>query len=332
MLWLTAAFRGAAAADEIEGIEIRRIGGRATVYGLIPLYYLRKLRGKFDVIIDSENGIPFFSGLFSRLPKICVLYHVHRRVFEEHLPFPLSKLFVWLELCFMPFAYRGSLFVTISETSRDEMQTYRLSSRPIPIVYSGVDANLKPAPKASRPTILYLGRLKAYKRIDALVRALPAIVERYPDARMIVAGEGDQRGELERLASDLGVQRHVEFTGYIEEATKARLLGEAWVFASASEMEGWGISVIEANACGTPAVVTDSPGLRVAVVDGVTGVVTSLSGLTGELIAILQDTERRRRFGEAALERATLFSWDQSAQSMLELICGELQARQPSDA
>jgi glycosyltransferase involved in cell wall biosynthesis len=326
--WLTAGFPGGGLADSIDGVKIRRIGGRASVYGLIPLYYLLKLRGRFDVILDSENGIPFYSPLFSRVPKICVVYHVHRRVFEEHLPFPLSKLFIWLELSAMPFLYRKSSFVTISETSRDEMEICRFSSRPIAIVYSGVDSALKPGARAPQPTILYLGRLKAYKRVDALIRSMRGILAAVPDAKLVVAGEGDQRTALEQLAAEQGVSERVEFTGYIDEATKARLLGEAWVFASASAMEGWGISVLEANACATPAVVTDSPGLKVAVIGGVTGIVTPLASMTEHLIALLTDRDLRLRLAQAALERAALFSWDRSAQSMLDVMYSEVKAGQ----
>ncbi len=328
VLWLTAGFPGGASTDSLDAVEIRRVGGRASVYGLIPLYYLFKLRGCFDIIVDSENGIPFFSPVFSRIPKICVVYHVHKRVFEEHLPFPLSKVFIWLELSVMPFVYRGCSFVTISETSRDEMEMYRFSSRAIPIVYSGVDAALVPRAKASAPTILYLGRLKAYKRVDALIKSMPAILAAVPDAKLVVAGEGDQRAVLEQLAVELGVNQRVEFTGYVDETAKARLLGEAWVFASASEMEGWGISVIEANACATPAVVSDSPGLKVAVVDGVTGIVTALAAMEQHLIAVLGDAELRQRFARAALQRAKIFSWDRSAEGMLELMYGEIEAGQ----
>jgi len=324
--WLTAGFAHGSARDEIEGIEIHRVGGRATVYGLIPLYYMLRLRGRFDVIVDSENGIPFFSPLFSSTPKVCVVYHIHRRVFEENLRWPLSRLFIWLELRLMPFLYRDSTFVTISPTSRDEMEQHRISSRNIPIVYSGVDETLRPGRKSSTPTILYLGRLKEYKRVDALVRAMPAILNDVPQAKLIVAGDGDQRAKLERLANEFGLGRSIEFAGFVDEGTKARLLREAWVLAHPSSMEGWGITVIEANACGTPAIVADSPGLRVAVVDGVSGSVVAVEAMAPEILRVLRDAQLRERLAAGASRRAAFFSWDRAAKRMLAVIRRELEA------
>ncbi len=328
VLWLTAGFPGSTPRDSIDGVTIRRVGGRASVYAFIPLYYLLRVRGRrFDAIVDSENGIPFFSPLYSRVPQLCVIYHVHRRVFEAHLPFPISKIFVWLELRAMPYVYRRARFVTISETTRDEMARYRISARAVPIVYVGVSADLVPAAKSPRPTILYLGRLKEYKRIDVLISALPLILARVPAAKLVIAGDGDQRAPLTRLAAELGVSQHVEFAGYIDEPTKARLLAEAWVFANASSMEGWGISVIEANACGTPSVVADSPGLSVAVTDGVTGLVASPETMGERIATLLEDRPQRERLAGNALARSNAFSWDHSAAAMLDLIYEEIERR-----
>lgn len=318
--WLTAGFPGCAPTGTLDGVSVYRVGNRFTVYALVPMYYLLHLRGKFDVILDSENGIPFFSPLFSRLPRVCLIYHVHKRVFEQHLPPIAAQVFVWLELHAMPFFYRRSTFVSISETTRDEMLHYRMTRRPVPVVYPGVDARLRPGPKAHVPSIIYLGRLKEYKRIDVLVRAMVPIRARLPQAKLIIAGDGDRRASLEQLARELGVSQHVEFAGFVDDARKARLLSEAWVFASASSMEGWGISVIEANGCGTPAVVADSPGLRQAVEGGVSGTVTAPERIADELIAVLTDDALRARLSIGAQHRARQFSWDHAAEQMLAIL------------
>jgi len=326
--WLTSGFPGAARSEVIDGISITRTGNAFSVYLAVPLEYLRSCVDRFDLIIDSENGIPFFSPMFSLKAKLCVMYHVHREVFLTQLRPPLSWLLAWIETSVMPFIYRNVTFVTISENTRDAMLSLRLSRRPIFVVPSGVDPALTPGPKSPRPTIVYLGRLKPYKRIDLLLRAFARVRRRLPDARLRIAGRGEDEARLRELAGQLELGEAITFEGFVDEARKRTLLQEAWIYATASLVEGWGISVIEANACGTPAVAFDVPGLREAIVDGVSGVVVPGAGaladdLADALTAILTDTSRRDTLIRGAVERAATFSWDAAADSMLAIMSAQ---------
>ena len=323
--WLTASFPGAQKHDVIDGVRITRVGNRFTVYARVPLEYLRSFRDRFDLIVDSENGIPFFSPLFSLKPKLCLVYHVHRDVFRKHLPWPISEVFVWAESWLMPRIYRGSSFVTISEDTHREMTERKFSLRPIGIVHGGVDEQLVPGTKAPYPSIVYLGRLMPYKRVEVLIHAFAAVRARIPGAMLHIAGTGPSEPALRDLVATLNLRDAVLFEGFIDEDCKRELLQSAWVFCTPSEMEGWGLTVIEANACGTPAVAFAAPGLREAIVDGLSGLLVPEGGdLSAALTDVLESHEFRHGLERGALARASEFSWDEAARGLFEAGVHEL--------
>ena len=319
--WLTAGFPGAAAETELDGMRVTRVGNRATVYAAIPWTFVRRFRGKFDGIIDAENGIPFFSPLYARVPIVCLMFHVHQRVFERHLPFPASTVFKWLERSFMPFVYARSRFVAISADTQAELADLGVPADRISLAYSGYQEALAPGTKAATPTILYLGRLKKYKRVDLLLHALVELRRSVPDVTLVVAGTGDQESFLRGLSEQLGVADSVRFEGFVAEDRKADLYANAWAFAMASEMEGWGLTIIEANACGTPTVAISVPGVREAVLENESGLlVAEASQLAPALARILRDSPLRERLSAGAIRRATGFTWERTAEAILEAL------------
>ena len=316
--WLTASFPGAPSSETLDGVRVRRVGNAMTVYFVLPLTYLREFRDRFDVVLDSENGIPFFSPLFSMKPKVCIVYHVHREVFRKHLPAWLAYPLMWCEEKFMPLVYRNSRFVTIADDTCAEMKRLRMSKRAIGLVRSGVDEALRPGRKAADPTVLYFGRLKNYKRVNLLIDAFARVKAAVPSAVLRIAGTGDARPSLEAQVRRMGLTQDVLFEGFVDDARKLALLQEAWVAVSPSEMEGWGISTIEANACATPAVAFSVPGLREAIVHDRSGLLVPEGGdLAPSIVSILTDRTLRERLERGARERAGAFSWDTCASEML---------------
>jgi glycosyltransferase involved in cell wall biosynthesis len=318
--WLTAGFPGAPRREVIDGVHIRRVGSRLTLYLLAPLVYVKEFRNRFDVIIESENTLPFFSPLFSMKPKVCVMYQVSRAVLSHELPRPLVWLCGFMEEVLMRFVYRHVPFVTISQSTADDMRRVGLGGDRVTIVPVGVDGALQPGQKASQPTILYLGRLKRFKRVDALIRAMPEIRKHLPAALLIIAGAGDDEERLRALSASLNLDTAVRFEGKVSERRKLELLQSAWVLVLPSAAEGWGMVALEANACGTPAIGYDVRGVREVIVNGHTGILLR----EGELIApaimrLLTDGGLRERLGSAALTRAREFSWDTCARGLLNV-------------
>jgi glycosyltransferase involved in cell wall biosynthesis len=319
--WLSAGFAGGAARETLEGVAIRRAGNAVTVYPMVAWTYLREFRGQFDVVVDSENGIPFFSPLYAREPQICVVYHVHREVFRKHLPAVLAYPLMWCEEKLVPLLYRKARFVTISQDTRGQMEELKISPHEIGLVRCGVEKELVPGPKSPEPSVVYLGRLKAYKRVDVLIEAFARVKRAVPDAVLRLAGTGDARPALEELVRSLQLQDAVTFEGFVDDARKQQLLASAWVTVAPSEMEGWGITAIESNACGTPAIAFRVPGLGEAIVDGESGILVPEGGdLAPAIVSVLSDPALRARLERGALERAQAFSWDSSAHAMLDEI------------
>src|SRR5439155_709272 len=182
---------------------------------------------------------------------------------------------VWAAERLIPRVYRRAAFHAISDSTRDDLVRRGILRERIEVIYPGVDAawySPDPAtPRADDPTFLYVGRLKRYKGVETAVQALGLARQARPDVTLEIAGQGDDRARLERLVRALGLGAAVRFLGFVPEEEKRRLLRRAWAVVFPSPKEGWGISNVEAAACGTPAIASDSPGLRESVRHGETG-------------------------------------------------------------
>jgi glycosyltransferase involved in cell wall biosynthesis len=193
----------------------------------------------------------------------------------------------------------------------------------IAVVPNGVDLeDLAPAPAGNRypePTLLYLGRLKKYKRVDLIFRAVAMLRDRGSPVRLLVAGRGDQEASLKKLRNSLALGEAVEFLGYVPEEGKVELLQRSWIHVLTSPKEGWGISILEAAACGTPTVASDSPGLRDAVQNGETGSLVphgDIRALATALGRLLGNREVREAMGRRARAFSEGFTWKASARKM----------------
>lgn len=319
--------------EEIDGINVIRRGGHYFVYVWAFLYYSIRFRGKFDLIVDCHNGIPFFTPLFTRLPVICVVHHIHQEVFKRHLPGPLATFACFLEAKVMPRAYKYSQYVTVSESTKHEMEDIgMISEKGIDIVYNGVDlSNLQPAKKAETPLIVFLGRLQAYKSVDVLIRAFSDVVRQRPDAKLVIAGAGEVESALKDLVRTLHLERSVSFAGKVSEQEKRTLFQRAWLMVNPSMKEGWGITTIEANACATPVIGSDVPGLRDSIVNGQTGELVpygNVTTLADHIKTYLADEPRRVATETHAHKWAQKFRWDNSANKLYRLIRREADSSQ----
>lgn len=310
--------------ENIDGIQIVRRGGFYLVYLWAFLYYFTQFRGEYDILIDCHNGIPFFTPLYVKEPVISVVHHIHQKVFRLYLPKPLAEFACFLERDLMPIIYRNINFVTVSPSSKKEMIEYGLVGKGIEIVYNGVDLkDYTPAVKSPWPIILYLGRLKAYKSIDVLIASFKLIIEKIPSASLVIAGSGEEESHLKRLANQLGIGDKVIFAGKVSEQIKIEFLQKAWVMVNPSFMEGWGITTIEANACGTPVIGADVSGLRDSIKNLETGYLVPHGdsiGFADKIIKVIEDGKLRTRMSENSVVWANNFSWSSASNSFSEII------------
>lgn len=314
--------------EVIDGVHVVRRGGFYLVYFWAFAYYLVRFRGRYDVILDCHNGIPFFTPMYAKEPVIGVVHHIHQIVFKQYLPRPLAAFASWMEKDLMPWAYRRQRFITVSDSTRAEMAALGLGPAGISVVHNGVDfSQLTPGPKDPSPLVLYLGRLAPYKSVDVLIRAFAGIKQRVPEAKLIIAGNGEDAGRLKRLAGKLDLREHIDFLGHVTDAQKIALFQRAWVFVNPSLMEGWGLTTIEANACGTPAVGANVAGLRDSIQNPHTGYLVphgDSGALAGRVEELLADRDLRERMSQSAVDWAHRFQWDASSRQAMNLISAEL--------
>lgn len=310
--------------EVIDGIEIIRRGGFNMVYVWAFLYYIFRFRGKYDTIIDCQNGIPFFTPLYAKEKVFCVLFHVHQKVFRESLSLPKALIASYLEANIMPWAYRNVEFITISKSTKKDMEKIGMGKAGIHIVTPGVDTSfLVPGERDKKPLVVFLGRLKKYKSVDTFLHAAPHILKKIKDVRFVIAGDGEEKKRLRALARSLNIENKVEFTGKITPEEKRTIYQRAWLFVNPSMMEGWAITNIEASACGTPVIAADVPGMRDSVKKEHMGFLVphgNIQEITDKVVHLILDERKWKNMSRNAVEWAKKFEWKQSANKSLEIM------------
>lgn len=317
---LVSGWQGCEPRTRLDGIDVRRAGGRYTFSLAAPLYYRRHLAsGGFDVVIEDLNKVPVFARYWVDAPVVLLAHHLFGTTAFQAGPFPVAAA-TWLLERPVPYIFRSTPAVAVSESTRADLVVRGLDADFIEVIPNGIELDLyTPQPEgaeAARPTLLFLGRLKKYKRVDLVIEAVARLAADGSEVELLVGGVGDQLGVLRTLASQRGVAHRVSFLGFVTDEEKRRLLRDSWVHVLTSPKEGWGISNLEAAACGTPTVASDSPGLRESVIDGETGLLVphgDVPALCEALGALLADADRRREMGRKARTFAEGFSWDASA-------------------
>ncbi len=329
---LCSAWPGCEPRAQLDGIEVHRVGSRYTLSFAAPVYFRRRLRAeRFDVVVEDLNKVPFFSPFWGvGAPVALIVHHLFGATAFQEASFPVAAA-TWLLERPVPRVFRSVPTVAVSDSTAEDLVRRGLPRRGIEIIPNGVDLEvLSPLPPEERfpeATLLFLGRLKRYKRVDLLLQAVAALVRRGTSCRLLVAGRGDDQPRLEALRESLGLTEHVDFLGFISEVEKRDLLRRSWIHLLTSANEGWGISNVEAAACGTPTVASDVPGLRDSVVDGQTGFLVphgDVEMLSRRIEELLEDEEKRERLGVGARSFAEGFGWDASARAMEVFLSGIL--------
>lgn len=301
----------------LDGIDVRRAGTRYT----FPFVARRAFRAlfapnSFDVLVEDVNKVPLFTRGWGVRRTVALVPHLFGGTVFREAPVPLAAA-VWTAERPLARAYRGVPFQAISESTADDLVARGVPRRNVRVIYPGIDARHftpDPSARAPAPAFAYLGRLKRYKGVDLVLRAFARV--RHPGAQLSIAGAGDYRPELERLAASLAVAGRVRFLGRVSEADKLDLLRRSWALAFASPKEGWGITNLEAAACGTPVVASNSPGLRESVRDGETGYLVphgDVGAMAERLEALAADPALVARLGERGRAFAASFTWERAA-------------------
>ena len=316
---LCSGWAGAPSREEVDGMSVHRTGGRHSFALQAARYYRRSLADThFDLVVEDINKIPLFSPLWVRAPVVALIPHLFGTTAFQEASVPFATA-VWLAEQPVPYVYQAAPFEAISHSTARDLEARGLPKGSTRVIYPGIDhgtfhpdAGTEPF---AEPTFAYVGRLKRYKSLEHVVDAVALLRREGCPARLLIAGKGDHEEKLRVYASSRAADA-VEFLGFVSEDAKVDLLRRAWATVYPSPKEGWGITNIEAAACGTPAVASDSPGLRESVAHARSGILVRHGDVTAWVDAlrrIANDSALRSQLRSGAIEFAAGFSWDRAA-------------------
>ena len=329
--WLSSTFPGAPAESEFESMRIVRRGDWWNFNLVVPGVLRREFAAPApDLIVEDINKVPCFTPLWTGTPVAVIVPHLFGTTALREASLPVA-LYVMATEALIPSVYRRARVVAISESTRDDLVARGIDAARVSVVHCGLDHDtyrFDPAvAKSAHPTVVFVGRLRRYKGVDWVMRAFPRVRARLREARLLVIGDGPFEAPLRRAAEQLGAAEAVEFLGYLPAAEKVRRLQEAWVVVQPSPKEGWGLTVIEAGACGTAVVAADSPGLRDSVRRDETGLLVPYgddAALAQALMKVLADRPLRERLAAAGVQRAATFSWPECGRLSLDALTAGL--------
>lgn len=301
-------------------MDVHRTGTRYSFNLFGPRYYRKNLRNQsFDVFVEDLNKVPLFAPLWAREPVALLVHHLFGRIAFQEASLPLATA-TWLLEKPIPVIYRKLPAIAVSRSTAEDLVRRGFKAAGIEVIPNGVDLGFyRPEAGVSRfaePTLLYLGRLKRYKRVDLIVSAFAMVREQFPRARLIIAGKGDARPALEAQIRQLEVGDAVELRGFVSDQEKRDLFRRSWIHLLTSPKEGWGITNIEAAACGTPTIASNSPGLKDSVEDGKTGFLVPHgdgAALAARIEQVLGNANLGTELSRNALLFAQRFTWDRAA-------------------
>jgi len=321
--WFTSEFENSKKQETINGVNIVRRGNFITVYLLAPFFYL-SAKGGFDLVIDEIHGLPFFTPLYVRKPKIAFIHEVAREIWDYMYPFPLGAIGRLLEqFIFLP--YRKVQFMTVSESTKNELRKFGIKK--IKVIQNGLSNKALDAlpQKEKTPTFVFVSRLVKMKGVEEVIRSFFYIKKELGDARLWIVGDGEKKyvDYLKKLVSSLSLLKKVKFFGRVSDGQKLKLMRRAHLLLHASVKEGWGLVVIEAASQGTPSVVYNVAGLCDSVKDGKTGIVlkeNNPQAMAREAINLMRNKKKYESFQKNGLQWAKSLSWEKATRQSEALI------------
>jgi len=316
--------------ETVAGVNIIRRSSRSLFNWAVPgiLKKLLKIK-KYDILFEDINKIPFYTPLYCKLPRLVIIPHLFSNSIFKEINFLLGT---YIYLAEKPYSiiYKRFHTMVISDSTAGEIVAKGIAREKVHVVECGIDKNSysfdSTIPKFDQPTIIYVGRIKKYKSIETSILAMPEILKKVPEAKLIIIGSGDHLPVLKDIVSRLNLNEYVEFLGFVPHEVKIEYLRRAHLSIYPSLKEGWGLTNIEANACGTTVLASRVPGLRDSVDDNKSGLLFEFgntSEFTDKAVKILIDNEYRSALEKGALIHAAKYSWDKAAnqtEKLMELV------------
>ncbi len=329
--WFCRNFIFAKPDEKYDGINVVRKGNLITTYFYAPLYYW-KLKEKPDVVIDMSNTIYWQTPLWAfKSRKVAYLNQLGQEVFDYEYIKPLAVLGKIIEKL-QYLTYRGMKFICYSNSTKEDLISMGAKKKNIDVFKLGLDhSRYLPGEKSKTPLFLCVSRLVKMKRNDVVIRAMKQVVKKYPSAKLAIAGYGYDRKRLQLLRDYLELENSVYFQDEDNlffdknvKDVKIKLMQSAWVMVFPSVKEGWGMTVTECAACGTPSIVSDVTGLRDSVVKDKTGLILAKNPKSEEvanaMIKIIENEKLRKTLSENSIKWSKNFTWDNSYREFMNIL------------
>ena len=324
-------FPGSTPEDNYDGIRFIRCGNWYNANFVMPGRIRSYIKDNpVDLIVEDINKVPMFLPWFTKTKVLAVIPHLFgSTVFRETNA--VFGTYVWLWEKLIPSVYRDSRFAVISASTRDDLVERGVDPDNIDVSLCGLDhGTYRQVPGVERnahPTIVHFGRIRKYKSVDVVIRAFEVIRRTLPDAELIVIGDGPYKPNLVEQVNSMGLNDAVRFTGALPVEELVETLNRAHLFLNASPKEGWGLTVVEANACGVPVVASRRPGLQDSVLDGKTGLLVEYGdheAFASASLGLLNNRERWQSMSEEGLRWAQSMTWERTAREMEEIFLREI--------
>ena len=321
-------YPGAAKRETVEGVDYRRIGGRLTIYLIVPLLALLRRLPRHDVVVEIQNGVPFLAAAYLKAPVIVLVHHIHREQWSIVYGAIGSRFGWWLESRLAPYVGRRNRYITVSEASSDELAELGVDKDRISVIHNGSPAHsdLVDAPRSATPELVVLGRLVPHKRVEIAMDVVRDLAPEFPEIGLTVVGEGWWHDTLAEYATEHGVTERVRFTGHVTDDEKHQHLARAWVSLVPSVKEGWGLVIVEAALHQTPSVAfAAAGGVRESIVHRETGFLAEDPvEFTHHVRRLLEDEALREELGRNAEKHARSFDWEPSRQRFADVVTSQL--------
>ena len=318
----TSAFPGSEPETRHGDVRVIRRGGRFTCY-LRGLAHVARHSGSYDVVIDVQNGVPFWSPLTARIPVVNLVHHVHRDQWSAIFGRRIARFGWFLESGVAPRIYRRSRYVTVSQATRSDLADLGVAPERVDLVYSGNDLpprldGYRGVPRTEHPSITVLGRLVPHKQVEIAIDIVADLAAEHPDLQLDIVGTGYWHDALTEHADLRGVADRVHFHGFVDDETKHTILARSWLLLMPSHKEGWGLTIVEAGLHGTPALAfAHAGGPSESIMHGLTGVLChDVRDMREQVRSLLSDHAARHSLGEAARQHARSFDWHTSGRRL----------------
>jgi glycosyltransferase involved in cell wall biosynthesis len=315
---------------ERNGYQVTQRGSR---YGVFPRVILRNVfrrRSDSSIVVEIWNGVPWFARLWARGPRVTVMHHIHEDMWRDSLPRLLAPLGRALEVRVAPRFYKDAPLITLAHSTREQLISRGFHPDKVHVAHPGIDRSFFVAQpngveRLESPLLVAVGRLAPVKRFDLLIHTFDTIRQLRPDARLVIIGEGPEEQRLKQLVEDRGLSSSVTLAGRVDRDELIATYREAALLVSMSHSEGWGMTITEAAASGTPCVVTDNIGHQGAVVDNHTGLLVADDATFAQnVVQVLGDSTVWAAMSTAAFAHSQSFSWDTCAEKILQVIHHEV--------